>query len=189
VIEDSRFRIEVKLCKDLTEVSDNFVTDDDLHERFGDGIYISDNIRFYTDSNLIKVELERLVSPMRIDDKIRSVTIEDDELLAAIKDQSVRDYAPDVCRRGNKLSRYVPRARPQKAPRRSDHTAIWNALYPACRDKYGTWLPHVPIRFRTAELLKLYKKAFSWKAIAKRIPQDQLRWCHMIWLKPKEYLS
>lgn len=186
IVEQTRYSLKIAPVKNIAECSDDFLTKADLIERF-DAAYVSDYTRSFTDHALVRAELEKIVGPLE-NEKIRSVVIEDEDLLAVIKEHGTSRYVHEVRRRGNRISRWSPRPRKQIAPRKKDARTMWDAMTQYIREDVGQWPPHVRITDRTPSLLKFYQRAVRWKHIVKFIPENQKRWARMVWQKPEEYL-
>ena len=191
VESESKYRLVVNAV-DILNVGDTYYTHEELEERFPQH-YIGSDRRAYLDTERVKAELEKLTAPMRASETVRSVVIDDEELLAVLKDCTVRYFNYELGRRKNKLIR-APHGdaarRKQRAPMKRDQRALWMALDYAAHEHYNTWLPNIPRRLRTLGLFKLLKRAFTWSQVKARIHnKDQRRWCHMIWKSPQEYLK
>lgn len=186
IVEQTRYSMKIEPVKNIAECSDDFLTKEELIERF-EARYVSDYTRSFTDHALVRAELNKIVDPLE-DGKIRSVVIEDEDLLAVVKEHGMSRYVAEVRRRGNRISRWSYRPRKQKAPRKSDGRAVWSALTQYMHSVTGHWPPHFEVCTRTPAMLTFYQRAVRWKHIVKFIPESQKRWARMVWQKPEEYL-
>lgn len=187
VTEETRYSLTVEPVKNLADVGENFYTREEIQERFGE-TYIPDYARRFVNRSLISSQLEKLTEQLE-NKAVKSVVIEDEELLEILKNEGISRYAEGVRRRGNRISRWAPRPREQKAVRKSDIAELWGALSTAARKKYDVqWLPHIPLRLRSAALMRLYKRAFGWRDLKQHIPARRRKWCHLVWQHPEDHL-
>ncbi len=195
--EQSRYGMIVTIPKEMSDLSDSFVTREELQDLTGNmNLYIANQPGATTTlmfHELIGAEVKKLVDQLDASDK-KSVLIKDQELLDVLKNgrayEMARYAGNEYCRHGDRIKYYKSRRRIKKTASKSDRNYMWSIFMNAFHEKYGTHMPFIPLWYRTLALFKAYKKLIGWKAFRAAINnKDQVKFFRQIWDNPEEYYS
>ena len=197
ITEQSRYGMTVTRPKKIEDLSDSFVTREELVELTGhQSLYIADSPGSSTTllfHELIKAEVTKYAERLEVSTK-KSIRITDQELLEALKSQRARPmtmYSSHLyCRHGDRIKYYKARRRVKKTATKGDSSYMWSIFMNAFHNKHGTHMPFIPMWYRTLRLFKAYKKYIGWKAFRGAIRnKDQVKFFRQVWDNPEEYYS
>ncbi len=185
IMDQSKYHVVVKPIEDLTEVSDNFYTYDEMNEITG-GYHSATSQRHVYFEKLMRTELEAWAAKLEASGK-KSLVIDDHELVEALKmqQQPLSHYAGSkYTRRMDRIGYY--RKRVKKRATMGDKRIMWDVLVSGWNAKYGAWLPHIPNWNRSHGLFKALQKATGYNTCRPFMPDDY-QWCRHIWYNTEEY--
>lgn len=191
--EQTKYKITISVPENVEELSDLFITKDELQELVGrGGLWLNGTSKrtFYMDA-VIKENLKRLGEKLDASGK-KTLPIEDEELLDVLKNSYVSDYDEEgrFGRHGNRLCYARRYKRVKKKPTSGDVRDLWNTLQYAFRKKYGCYPSHIPTYDRHLTMFKAWKKIVGWKAVQDCTSDKQTRkWFRQIWDNPEEYMK
>ena len=196
VEEQSKYSVKVAAPTNMEDLSDAFITREELQQLTGNhGLYVAVNgksaittVLFHT---TIEAELTKYAERLDVSSH-KSILIEDDELVEALKDgraRHVMDYiGRKYCRHGDRLRYFASRRRVKRNATKGDMRDFWSIFSDAFSAKYGTYLPHAPIWYRTLKLFKAYQKILGWRRCRKHMNKDNAKFYRQVWDNPEEYI-
>lgn len=192
VHEQTKYKITISQPENIEELSDLFITREELTSLVGRGIWVSSTSpsTFYLE-NVISQEIAKLGKKLDESGK-KTIPIDDDELLEALKGSYVSDYDEEgrFGRHGDRLCYARRYKRVKKKPTKGDVRFMWSHFQHAFRHKYGCYPSHIPTYDRHLTMFKAYQKIVGWKAfIATVHDKDDRKWFRMIWENPEEYMT
>jgi hypothetical protein len=205
VEHQNAYTITVSQVTSLEDLGDVFVTNEELNEL---GVSYSESIIAHRLASVglahmkpnerltrytLKSSVEQALKHWRdklIRSRKRTIVIEDQDLLAVLKDSIgvVQDHLGNkYCRRGDRLGYTTRYKRKQTKPTQANRTHLWEAMECGFRQKYGAWLPHCPRWMRQLNLFKAYKDCVGWRRTRQNLNSENAKWCRIIWDNPEEY--
>lgn len=192
--EQTRFQITISVPEKMEELSDMFVTKEELQDLLGPHAYLpsspTNGHRTYTLKSVIEREVKEWADKLVASGK-KTLIIDDEELLDVLKQGYLSDYTEDDDRFGRHGDRicYARRYKRKKTKvTRGDVTDMWHCFQYAWRDKYGCYLPHIPRYDRGINLFKALKDVVGWRRMRKHISDEKLKFYRMIWDNPEEHV-
>lgn len=193
VLDQSRYSIQVSRPENVEELSDCFISKEELEELTGRCIhlYTRGKPARYLLSNTIRAEVKKWCDKLDASGK-KSLPIDDEDLVCVLKDNYLSEFTDNdrYCRHGDRVGysrRYV---RVKKKPTQGDVRAFWIQIFPlAFRNKFGCYPPAISTYDRHLPLFNAWKKVIGWKACRKVMSDtDQVKFYKMIWDNPEEYV-
>lgn len=198
VISETEYTVEVLAVDKIEDVSNNFMTREELQEKVGPEVYLYEykpyTQQHYRLDQKIKDALKYWANKLEASGKA-SIVIDDEDLLSFLRSSyyRVQDFlSDDFARRKNKLTYNVRRRRKKikTKPSKSDARHFWYALEHAFRITHGVYPGYIKARERTAKLFIALSPTIGWKAFRsclKAKDTETIKFYRMIWNKPQEY--
>ena len=195
VHDQSRYSIEISRPENVEELSDCFISKEELEELTGRHIHIYANgkpQRFLLRAN-IEAEVKKWCDKLDASGK-KTLPIDDEDLLKILTSRNnyLSDFTKgnDYCRHGDRISYARRYERVKKRPTKSDVRDFWIRIFPyAFRHKYGCYPPAISTYDRHWTMFKAYKKITGWKACRMFMSNpDQVKFYRKIWDNPEEYV-
>lgn len=191
VIEQTKYRITISRPEYVDQLSDLFMTEDELKDIIGKHTYCpsTGRPRTFLLNEVITSELQKWADKLEASGK-KTLLIEDDELLDVLKNNSyVTDFIDrKYGRHGDRICYARRYERKKTKPTKSDVHQIWHAFQSAFRDKFGCYPSHIPRYDRHASMFRAYKKILGWQRCKKYLGSSNLRFYKQIWDNPEEYV-
>ena len=195
VHEQSAYKIVVSKPENLTDISDLFISSQELMELIGRQHYvghIGESKTTILCRNEIEVAVRALTEQLQASGK-RALVIEDNDLLEILTENypilSSNVHALGFCRRGNRIAYLSKRKRVKHRATQGDVRDLWNRLGYGFYQKYGSWLPYIARREQNIKLFKALKSIVGWRRVRKQIEDKQrLKFARQIWDKPEEFM-
>jgi hypothetical protein len=173
----SKYRIEFTEIEDLENCPDEFVTEDEL-TGMGVDYFHSGNMLLKS-----KIKQELTIYLSRIQEGKKSIKIDDEELIEALKDYPVSSFVPNTRRVGNRLSRHI------KAERTTANHNDWKSLLhrhkELIKERYDV---HVNIDQSCSDrvgAVDFLKKNFTWDEVKREQDDVDVSFWKMIWDNPE----
>lgn len=192
IIEETPYKLVISRPENMEELSDLFVTEEELKELTGHSIYLhSAGIkRTILCENTIKKAVEEQISKLEASKK-KTIVIDDDELLDILKHGYLSDYTNgEYCRRGNRLCYGRPYKRVKTKATQGDVNKLWNVFQYAFKSKFNCYPSHIPIRDRHLKMFKAWQQIVGWKRVrAACSNKEEAKFLRMIWDNPEEFIT
>lgn len=194
LLDQTKYKIIVQRPESVEELSDLFITDEELKDMVGAHctVYGNKPRTFFLD-NVIKKEVAKWADKLEASGK-KTLEIEDEELVDAIKAgngyMSDFDDTGKYGRHGNRICYARRYKRVKKKATLGDVRYFWLHLFPhAFRKKYGCYPPHVNTYDRHLPMFKAAKKLLGWKNVNAVINDPETRkFTKQIWDNPEEFI-
>lgn len=193
ILDQTKYSIQVSKPERVEDLSDLFISKDELEELVGrwTNIYAPNKPYRMTLDAVISSELKKYADKLDASGK-KTLLIDDDDLLNVLKDSKsyVSNYIDaSYCRHGNRIGyarRYV---RKKTKPTKGDVQYFWVQIIPsAFRLKFGCYPSHIPTYDRGLLLFKAFKKILGWKNCSELMDAEHKKFFKMIWDNPEEYI-
>lgn len=192
VHEQTKYRITVSKPESVDQLSDLFMTEDELSELIGKNFWFHGNgQRTYLLNGVITTELLKWADKLDASGK-KTLLIEDEELVDVLKDRNcyVSDFIDDAYGRHGERICYARRyKRVKKRATKGDVRDFWSRIIPhAFRYKFDCYPSHIPTYDRHIVHFKAWKKILGWKVCRKFMDSDNWKFYRQIWDNPEEFI-
>lgn len=191
--EQTKYKITISKPEKMEELSDLFITKDELDDALGKHSY------YFTGNNERTLLLNSVIASAvdewgaKLDESgKKTLIIEDEELLDVLKEHYVSDF--DISgrygRHGDRIC-YARRYKRKKTkPTQGDVRLLWNYLMYGFRDKFGCYPSHIPLYDRHLSMFNAYKKIVGWRLVRKQIcDKTVVKFFRQIWDNPGEFIK
>lgn len=192
--EQTKYQVTVSSPESVEELSDLFITEEELQDLVGRNCYIGGSgERTFILKNVATVELEKWADKLDASGK-KTLVIDDPELLDLLKTNSyVSDFISNKYgRHGDRICYSQRYKRKKTKPTKADVRQIWNTFQWAFRDKFGCYPSHIPLYDRHLSMFKAYQKILGWKRVSKQLRNSYdstyMKFFKQIWDNPEEYV-
>lgn len=190
VLEQTKYQITVCKPAALEDLSDMFISSEELRELTGHNYLGEGQTRKLCLKSSVTAEINKLIAKLETSGK-KSIPIGDEDLLDVLKGGHLSGFIDGndtFGRHGNRLGykkRYVRKK--HKATQR-DVQDLWNALSSGFREKYKAWPPYFTKQDRHIGMFKAFKKIVGWRLVRSRTNKEQAKFYRQIWDNPEEYI-
>ena len=191
--DQTDYKITISKPESVEDLSDLFVTKDELEDIVGRGFYVySTGPVTFTLKKTVEREVRKWADKLD-GSKKKSILIEDQELLDVLKGGHVTDYTPDTTeygRHGDRLC-YARRYKREKTrATQGDVSSLWSTFSRAFKEKFGCYPSHIPRYDRHPTHFKAWKKILGWKVVRQCIyDKESAKFYRQIWDNPEEYIK
>jgi len=194
VLEQTKYQITVCKPAALEDLSDMFISSEELRDLTGQGNshnYLGEGqTRKLCLKSSVTAEINKLIAKLETSGK-KSIPIEDEDLLDVLKGGYLSDFIDDDTtfgRHGDRLGYKKRYARKKHKATQGDVRNLWDALSNGFYDKYKTWPTHIPKYDRHIRMFKAFKKIVGWRLVRSRTDKEQAKFYRQIWDNPEEYI-
>lgn len=192
VHEQSKYRITVSRPENVDQLSDLFMTEEELKDLVGRNFYCpsTGRPRRFLLNEVITSELQKWADKLEASGK-KTLLIEDDDLLDVLKNDSyVTDFIDNKYgRHGDRICYARRYQRKKKRPTKTDVHQMWHIFQSAFRDKFGCYPSHIPRYDRHNIMFRAFQKMLGWKRCRKYMSGgEQVKFYRQIWDNPEEYV-
>lgn len=191
--EHTRFQITISKPEKVEELSDLFVTRDELRDIIGDRFfYHGTGQRTFRLTSVVESEVKVLTDKLDASGK-KTLRIEDQELLDVLKSGYLSDYTPGCDlygRHGDRIC-YARRYKRKKLKAtQGDVSTLWSCMMHAFRVKYGCYPSHIPRYDRHIPMFNAWKKIVGWRRTRRQMSNpDNVKFYRQIWDDPEEFIK
>lgn len=191
VHEHTKYKVTVSRPENVEELSDCFITEDELKDIVGPNFWYQGNSpRTFINNTVVSAELDKWAAKLEESGK-RTLLIEDEELLGLLKDKNyVSDFIDGKYgRHGDRICFSRRYERKKTKPTKTDVREFWIRIFPcAFRDKFGCYQSHIPTYDRHLPHFKAWKKILGWKRCSQYMNDGNKKFYRQIWDHPEEYV-
>lgn len=191
--EQTKYSITISRPSKVEELSDLFITREELDALAGRNIYFH-NSRPSTHvlRDVVTTEVKMWADKLMTSGK-KTLRIDDKDLLDILKKGYLTDYTEDDTRFGRHGDRicYAKQFKRKKTKvTQGDVTNLWCMMFYAFRDKFNTHPSHVPRYDRHTTMFKAFKKIIGWRLVRKQMKnKDYVKFYRQIWDNPEEHIK
>ncbi len=191
VHEQSKYKIVLSRPESVEELSDLFITAEELEEMFGHRPYIGSNgQRTFLLTNVISAEVKKLTEELEASGK-KTLPIKDEELLEVLQDNYLSDFTEDnrYGRHGNRVCFSKRYKRVKTKATKGDAREFWTRIFPyAFHHKFSCYPSYIPTYDRHLPYFKAWKKILGWERCSKFMDSESKKFYRQIWDNPEEYI-
>jgi hypothetical protein len=206
IVEETKYTITISKPANILELSDCFMTEEEILERASIQQYTLRGMspgttKTIVDDEAIKRGVEHWVVELKRSGK-KSIQITDQDLLDNLttciwsSNRNVRTITNQVyTKHGDRILRFVPRRKTRAT--RGDLRELWWDISRAWKEHVGTWTPHIPQYSQTPEFMAFFKKALGWRRVRKSMRRNydetraqfraRVKFKRYIWDHPEEF--
>ena len=189
--EQTPYQITVSKPENMEDLSDLFITGDELQDLVGRHSYVSDKHSTIILSGVITAAVKELTEKLEASNK-KTIRIDDEELLEVLKENYLSAFTPQDSgfgRHGNTICYTRRYKRKKHTATQGDVTMMWSYLSYAFRNKFDTFPTHIPRYDRTINMFKAFKSIVGWRRVRTCIHDKKtVKFFRQIWDNPEEYI-
>lgn len=193
VHEQTKYKITVSQPESIDQLSDIFMTEEELQDIVGRNFYCPNNgkERSFILNAVVERELQAWADKLQLSNK-KTLEIDDEELLDVLKDSYVSEYiGSEFGRHGNRICYSKRYKRKKVKPTKSDVANMWWMFDHAFCSKFGCYMPHIPRYNRHVTLFRALQKIVGWRRMRKVMDgsdPETIKFYRQIWDNPQEYV-
>lgn len=190
IVEQTKYQITISKPEKMEDLSDLFVTKEELIGLIGERYFHGAGPHTTTLSNVVAAEVkawgEKLVSSGK-----KTLLITDDDLLDVLKQGYLSDYGEGDTRFGRHGDRicYTRQFKRKKTKvTQGDVNHLWDYLFYGFRERFSVYPSHVPRYDRGVNMFKAYKTIVGWRRVRKHMSKTYVKFYRQIWDNPEEHI-
>jgi hypothetical protein len=191
ILEQTKYQIRISKPKNIEDLSDLFVSREELDELIGPHRYInSDGEHISTMRAVVNQEIMKWGDKLIASGK-KTLPIDDQDLLDVLKSGYVTDYThPDTRfgRHGDRICYARRYTRKKTKVTRGDVNDLWSFLFQGWYTKFKCWPAHVPRYDRSISMFKAFKKIVGWRLVRGHMNKEYVQFYRQIWDNPEEHI-
>ena len=191
--EQTKYEITISKPINMEDLSDLFITEDELKELTGQNYFYSrdNDKRTIVLKNVVRAAVKKWSEKLDAS-KAKTLPIEDEELLVILKKNYLSDFAEEnrFGRHGDRICYTTRYKRKKTKATRGDVRDLWGAFSYGFFTKYKTYPSHIPTYDRHLKMFKAFQKIVGWRRVrATTTDKEQAKFFRQIWDKPEEYMK
>lgn len=193
ILEQTKYRITVSKPKNMEDLSDLFVTKDELLTLIGRHQYLGGTEkRSIIMNGVVCTELKIWTDKLIASGK-KTLRIDDEDLLDVVKKGYLTDFMEDddrFGRHGNRICFARQFKRKKTKVTQGDVTKVWGYFTCAFYDKFKTRPSHIPRYDRHVRMFNAFKKIVGWRLMRKQMSdKTMVKFYRQIWDNPEEHVK
>jgi len=192
VHEQTKYEITVSKPKKPEDLSDLFMTEEELKDLVGRNFYMYDKQRTIILSGVVTTEVVKWANKLEASGK-KTLRIDDDELLVVLKKGPLSDYTDDNAtygRHGNRICFARQYKRKKTKVSQSDVSMLWSHLVSGFYDRFRVWPTHIPRYERSIGMFKAFKEIVGWRRVRSHMhDKATVKFLRQIWDNPEEHIK
>ena len=192
ILEQSPYAIRISKPENMEDLSDLFVTGEELAEMTGRAVNVYSNEQTIKLTHTIETEVlawgEKLIASGK-----KTLLIEDEALLDILKQGHLKDFMEDDDRFGRHGDRicYARQFKRKKTKvTGGDVSRMWDYFFYGFRTKFNTYPSHIPRYDRHVNMFKAFKKIVGWRLMREQMHnKDLVKFYRQIWDNPEEHIK
>lgn len=192
ILEQTPYKIKISKPDRMEDLSDLFVTEEELNELTGRHVSIYSQEQTITLTHAIETEVlawgEKLIASGK-----KTLPIKDEALLDVLKQGYLTDYTGNDTRFGRHGDRicYARQFRRRKTKvTQGDVTKMWEFFMYGFKEKFNVYPSHIPRYDRHISMFKAFKKIIGWRLMRKQMFNKNLvKFYRQIWDNPEEHIK
>lgn len=191
IVDQSKYRIIISKPKKMEELSDLFITREELDALVGGRRYINgEGPHQFTLRSEITAAVKTLTEKLDASKK-KTIPIDDEELVDILKENYLSDFTDGTDaygRFGDRICYARQYKRKKTKATQTDVYHLWGALSSGFNRKFSTWPPHIPKYDRHIRMFKAFKKIVGWRQVRASANKEEAKFYRQIWDNPEEYM-